>query len=636
MADRSEIDEVLARTDLVATIEQYVTLKRAGSSLKGLCPFHNEKTPSFQVTPDRGLWKCFGCGEGGDVIKFVEKIENLSFPEALERLAMRAGITLTRNTAPGTSAGAPAGLSERDRIYRANGLALRYYRDCLAVSELAREYLDQRRIGTEAQQEFQLGFAPEGWDGLTSFLMRQKLPLADAELAGLISKNDHGGYYDRLRGRLIFPIFDVQDRPVAFGGRILVASTTGQPKYWNSPEHPAFSKSKTLYGLNRARKPIAETGTAILVEGYTDVISAHQAGLRNVVAPLGTSLTEEHVKMLAPLGKAQGQKVYSIEDKRDRLVFKLCFDADSAGLKAAFRAADIFEKYDIDARVFDLPGGEDPDSLLRDGRVTEFEDAMKAAAPLIDYQLQIAIRTTPIRHERDRADLWRKVTPILASVKSVVQREEYIGKVAKFHPAFQNYRPADASMVENQIRQDVAAYLANHTRSADQRQNRSTEEGPDPGRRQPTLREATELAERHLLRALLSANAELSARVMSALQPAQFVTERGRRLAAQLYGLVSADPNLEAARIIGAIGGEESAEELTDIVMETGAPLSVQLVDDNAAYLKRKAMEVEQSYLKEIIDRGEASKESIARHAQLAVQLKGSRASTGVGTHRPA
>ena len=306
MADRSDIDEVRARIDLVSVVERYVTLKRTGNKLKGLCPFHQEKTPSFTVSPDIGRWHCFGsCAEGGDVFKFVQKIENLSFPEALERLALQANVTLTsRRPGADSSMGSDTPRTEageKDRIYKINALALRFYRDVLARSSVARDYLQERGLAYAASEAFSLGFAADEWDGLCRYLTGKGVALADAEKAGLVTIGERGTF-DKLRGRLIFPIFDVQERPIAFGGRLIAEARPGQPKYWNSPETPVFSKSRTLYGLWRARKAIAAREQAVVVEGYTDVIACHQAGFENVVATLGTSLTEEHVQTLAPAG----------------------------------------------------------------------------------------------------------------------------------------------------------------------------------------------------------------------------------------------------------------------------------------------------------------------------------------------
>ena len=425
MADRNDIDEVRARTDIVSVIERYVTLKRSAGKLKGLCPFHQEKTPSFVVSPEIGRWHCFGsCSEGGDVFKFVQKIENLSFPEALERLALQANVTLTNRQPhpdlPGGSSAPVSNVGERERLYKINALALGFYRDVLRRSPVARDYMQERGLAHAVQEAFSLGFAADDWDGLSRFLVQQGASLADAEKAGLVAQGERG-HYDRLRGRLIFPIFDVQERPIAFGGRLIAEARPGQPKYWNSPETPVFSKSKTLYGLSRARKAIAAHEQAVVVEGYTDVIACHQAGFENVVATLGTSLTEDHVQILARLAS----------------VVLLAFDADSAGLKAAGRAAQIFEAQEVEVRVLDLPEGEDPDSLLKAGKRRVFEQAMEDALPLMEYRIRRLIRKGPTESERDRIALFRKRRmPILATVPSMVEREQYVKLLAPYHPQY--------------------------------------------------------------------------------------------------------------------------------------------------------------------------------------------------------
>ena len=294
MADRSDIDEVLARTDIVSVIEQYVTLKRAGRSFKGLCPFHQEKTPSFTVNPDIGPLALLRAVQRGRRRVQVR-------PEDREPVVPRspgaAGAARGRHAADQFGAAARRGggerpaaspeAGERDRLYRINALALDYYRDMLARSPEAQDYLRERGLAHATQEAFSLGFAPDAWDGLATFLTRKAWRWPMPSGPGLVSKSDRGGYYDKLRGRLIFPIFDVQERPIAFGGRLLGEAEPGQPKYWNSPETPVFSKSKTLYGLWRARKAIAARGQAVVVEGYTDVIAAHQAGFEYVVATLG-------------------------------------------------------------------------------------------------------------------------------------------------------------------------------------------------------------------------------------------------------------------------------------------------------------------------------------------------------------
>ena len=515
MADRSDIDEVRTRTDLVSVVERYVTLKRAGRQLKGLCPFHQEKTPSFVVSPEIGYWKCFGsCGEGGDVFKFVQKIENLTFPEALERLALQAGVTLTNRTPRASPAGtgeaaAPSEAGSKDRLRYINGLALRFYREVLARSPVARDYLQERGLAHAAQESFQLGFVADEWDGLCRFLTRNGVSLADAEKAGLVTVGERGAY-DKMRGRLVFPILDVHERPIAFGGRLIGEAKPNQPKYWNSPETPLFSKGKEMYGLWRARKAIAAQERAVVVEGYTDVIACHQAGFENVVATLGTSLTEEHVQTLARLAS----------------VVLLAFDADSAGLKAAGRAAQIFEAQEVDVRVLDMPEGEDPDSLLKAGKRRVFEEAMETALPLTEYRIRRLIRKGPAETERDRVALFNKARPIVASVSSILEREQYVKLLAPYHP----YYSSGAAFAEEHIRQDIASHLAGQSAGPSGPAPYAPRRQSYPALPPPSGGGATEKAERHLLCGLVSDDPALAGLALSELTPAEFVTEGARAL----------------------------------------------------------------------------------------------------------
>jgi DNA primase len=610
MADRSDIDEVRTRTDLVSVVERYVTLKRAGRQLKGLCPFHQEKTPSFVVSPEIGYWKCFGqCGEGGDVFKFVQKIENLTFPEALERLALQAGVTLTSRqprAAAGADAAVPSEAGSKDRLRFINGLALRFYRDVLARSPVARDYLQERGVAHAAQESFQLGFAADEWDGLCRFLTRNGVSLADAEKAGLVTVGERGTF-DKLRGRLVFPILDVHERPIAFGGRLIGEARPNQPKYWNSPETPLFSKGREMYGLWRARKAIAAREQAVVVEGYTDVIACHQAGFENVVATLGTSLTEEHVQTLARLAS----------------VVLLAFDADSAGLKAASRAAQIFEAQEVDVRVLDLPEGEDPDSLLRSGKRLVFEQAMETALPLTEYRIKRLIRKGPAETERDRVALFRKALPILATVPSILEREQYVKMLAPYHPHY----GAGAAFAEEHIRQDVA----NHMAGQGVNQQGGQTATPYAARRYtsappalPSGGGATEQAERHLLRALVSDDPALAGRALSAMTAAEFVTERARSLAAYLYDHYAQTGTLDPKEVLAALGDDPRADALADLLMNSGEePLTPEALAGEIEHLKDCAKEQALSGLKARILDGTADGETLRRFAQLQSELRG-------------
>jgi len=617
MADRSDIDEVRTRVDLVSVVERYVTLKRTGGKLKGLCPFHQEKTPSFTVSPEMGRWHCFGqCGEGGDVFKFVQKIENLSFPEALERLALQANVTLTRRAPMGADGGGvPAvGISEaglKDRLRRINALALQYYRDVLGRSPVARDYLFARGLDHAAQESFSLGFAADDWEGLCRFLTQKGVALADAEKAGLVTVGERGTF-DKLRGRLVFPILDVHERPIAFGGRLIAEARPGQPKYWNSPETPLFSKGKELYGLWRARKAIAARGQAVVVEGYTDVIACHQAGFENVVATLGTALTEDHVQTLARLAST----------------VLLAFDADSAGLKAAGRAAQIFEAQEVDVRVLDLPEGEDPDSLLESGKRLVFERAIENALPLTEYRIKQIIRRGPTETERDRVALFRRALPILATVPSILEREQYVKMLAPFHPHY----GTGAAFAEEHIRQDVAGHMAGQNGQGSGHGGGGQSATPyAPRRAAPSMPSlpagggAAEQAERHLLRALVSDDVVLSGLVLETITPEEFVSPGAKSLAEFLFDHFAWGGALDPKAVLAAFGQDDPrADALASLLMNGGEePLTAGALAGEIGHLKHRAKGQALSELKARINQGTADAEMVRQFLRLQSELKG-------------
>jgi len=365
--DKTRVREA---NDLVELIGEHVVLKSQGREFVGLCPFHDDSRPSMQVSPVKQIFKCFACGAGGDVFSFVMNYHRLPFTEALQHLAGRAGIEL----APRTDEGRPAAASSRQQLGRVNQQALSFFRKQLADpqrGQAVRQYLAERGISDAMIEQFQLGYAPDQWDALAQATHQQQWDVNGFDQAGLIQQKRQGtGYIDRLRHRVIFPICDSLGSPIAFGGRRL--REEDNPKYLNSPETELFNKSATLYGLHLAKKPIIDSGTAVVVEGYTDVIACHQAGAANVVATLGTALTGEHVKHL---------RRYA-----ERVV--LVFDPDEAGQKAADRAVEIFLTGDVDVAIAMLPEGLDPADLLAQGEGLErWRAIVRQAQDALGYQL---------------------------------------------------------------------------------------------------------------------------------------------------------------------------------------------------------------------------------------------------------
>lgn len=366
--DDSKIEEIKSRIDIVELAAEYLSLKKAGRNYLGLCPFHQEKTPSFTVSREKQIFYCFGCGEGGNVITFLMKIANKTFPEAIKELAEKTGVILPQRL---TGNDGRRNDSLREGITDLNLWAAQHYVRNLSspAGRIARDYLQARGITPETVKQFRLGFAPDMWRSLADHIEGSSLSLKMAEQAGLVVASKEGGFYDRFRGRLIFPIENVSGEIVAFGGRIL---EKGEPKYLNSPESPVYVKGRNLYGLNKTKEEIRKRGFALIVEGYFDLISLWNAGIGNVVASLGTALTREHLELL---------RRYTIE------VVAL-FDPDEAGRKALDRSLELFLSMDMRAKALVLPGGLDPDDYVKEFGKNKLEELISNAQPLSDYYIE--------------------------------------------------------------------------------------------------------------------------------------------------------------------------------------------------------------------------------------------------------
>ncbi len=403
-------DEIRRRVGILEVVSSHVTLRRAGKSYKGLCPFHSEKTPSFTVDPEKGFFYCFGCHAGGDVFDFVMRIGSVSFSEARKELAERAGVVLEHTPAETERAG------ERERLLRATSEAAAFYREQLAGPHgaAARTYLAARGITPAIQESFGLGYAPNAWDSLVRWLHGRGFDAATLEQAGLVlPRLGGGGYYDALRDRVIFPVRDTQGRPVAFGGRVLA---DGTPKYLNTRETPLFVKGKTLYALDTARAEIRETGEAVVVEGYMDALACHQFGVRSVVASLGTALTLDQVLLL----------------KRFAARAVLVYDADAAGADAAERGLGIFEEAELPIRVAVLPGNADPDAFLRKDGPEAFRRVLHAALPVFDYRIAMAGRRHDAKTVEGKVGIVDEISRLIITVPNPVRQAEYVRLLAEW------------------------------------------------------------------------------------------------------------------------------------------------------------------------------------------------------------
>ncbi len=404
MIPREKIDELLNCASIVQIISEHTTLRKSGANHSGLCPFHSEKTASFSVSEDKKLFYCFGCHAGGNVIDFIMQKEGLSFPDAVRSLAQRYGITIeeqgrARNTLT-------------DAIYEANELAFQYFKNELfsAVGSVARDYIKGRGLSKETVEAFGLGFAPEGWRGLTEFLKKKGVKPEVAMKAGLAAqKNDN--IYDRFRARVIFPIRDASGRCLAFGGR---AMGDDKPKYLNSAESPIFKKSDVLYGIHEARSAISKAGSALVAEGYMDTIALHAAGFTNTVATMGTALTPGHVKRLS----GYSRNILTI------------FDGDDAGRKAALRSVGLFLDEDLPALVVLLPKGMDPDDLLKEGGQRAMKALIDKAVPVLDFLIDEAALTCNLATPGGKRELFDKILPFLKRIRNPAEEAHYVEAVA--------------------------------------------------------------------------------------------------------------------------------------------------------------------------------------------------------------
>lgn len=391
------LDDIKSRLDIVDIISDFVELKKSGQNLKGLCPFHSEKTPSFMVHPDKQIFHCFGCGAGGDVITFIMKHEGFSFPEALGMLAKKAGINLREQALSNSEA------DLRRKLMDMQAIALKAFAEGLKASKKASAYLRDRGIREEMIQRFSLGYAPEDWHCLSNYLRKKGFPESLVLKSGIVSRGDKG-IYDTFRGRIIFPINDLHGNIIAFGGR---ATDDSQPKYLNSPETPVFKKGETLFGLNFAKDEIRKNGSAIIVEGYFDVISCHQHGFCNAVAPLGTALTSGHLERLRRFTK--------------RII--VVFDNDGAGRAAARRSLALVLEQGFSAGMLLLPEGDDPDSFLKRAGSNSFNMMLEAAKTPIEFALSIS--------KKGPAEAVHELLETISAAKDPIMREELLGELSK-------------------------------------------------------------------------------------------------------------------------------------------------------------------------------------------------------------
>ncbi len=413
-----KVSEIRDRSSILEVISDYVTLKKTGKHYKGLCPFHSEKTPSFMVNEEKQIFHCFGCGAGGDVFKFLMEIGHFSFPQALEELAKRYGIKLpSQELTPAQK----REMAKRDILFQINQTASEYFHDLLVrrkEGEEGRKYLSRRGVSQNVVEEYRLGYSTERWDGLVQYLREKKIPLDLAGELGLVFPKKRGGgsnlregWYDAFRGRILFPVFDLHQRVVGFGGRKI---GEGQPKYLNSPESIIYHKGDILYGLQVAKGYVAEKDCVILVEGYFDLLALHQHGLHHSVATLGTALTPQHIRTL----------------KRYTKNLITVFDPDSAGIQATLRSIPLFLGEEVEGKTITLPGGEDPDEFLRKRSAEDFEKRIVEAVPLIDFYMDRLMKTYDVKSIEGRIKVAEEGLALIGKVPQKIRQDLYVNSLA--------------------------------------------------------------------------------------------------------------------------------------------------------------------------------------------------------------
>ncbi len=451
----SVIDEIKERLDIVDVIGGYIPLQKAGRNFRAVCPFHSEKTPSFYVFPDRGAWHCFGaCSTGGDVISFVQKKENLDFRDALELLARRAGVDLERDRDPHVT-------SLLNTLREINELAASFFQHQLLNTPdgaPARAYLEGRQFTAETLAQFRLGYAPNNWDSLLTYLRSRNFTPEQLEIAGLVVRREEGGVYDRFRHRVMIPIRDTQGRVIGFGARILDA---GEPKYLNTSQTPLFDKSSVIFALDQAKRAILSGDQTVIVEGYMDVISAHQAGFKNVVAAMGTAVTSQHLHRLS----------------RYTHNFVFALDADAAGMSATLRSIQTARETLADVsvpvpmasgnvryetrlaaviKIAIMPAGQDPDDVLRRDP-GEWKRLIAEAVPLLDFYFAQAGEAVDLKTAHGKAQLVRQLVPTISEIDGTVERRHYVGRLATL-----------AGVTEREIDSELETFVRQRSRQRSQ------------------------------------------------------------------------------------------------------------------------------------------------------------------------
>ena len=570
MFSEAFLTELADRNDIVDVVSEYVRLgKRSGANLFGLCPFHNEKTPSFSVSPSKQIYHCFGCGKGGDVIGFIREIEGLTYPEAVEFLAKRAGMTIPQQEKDAEG-------KRRSRMYELNRDAARFFYDQLktpAGAEAA-DYMQKRRISPATAKNFGLGYAPDSWDGLAKAMRAKGYSEKELLDADLVRSGRRGGVYDTFRRRLMFPVIDVRGNVAGFSGRII---GDGEPKYLNTRETLVYNKGKLLFGLNLARK--SKSGYLILVEGNVDVVSLHQAGFDSAVAALGTALTNEQARLLS---RYTGEVI-------------LAYDSDGAGIRASQRSIDILEKLDVKVRVLRWQDAKDPDEYIQKFGPGAFLSLIEKSESQIDYRLRNIKNRYDLSIAEQKVDYLHEATKLVASFPGSVERQVYALRVAEL-------AGINADAVLKEVEQQRKRLLSG-ARKELERENRPASAAQPLDRAVKYSDPVSAAAEEGIVR-LLFLEPSLGGEADSLIRPEEFTSDALKHLYTVLLERIKA----QRAVNMTVLGEELSSSEMSLLISILNKPevlsnASGTLRDYVAAIKKRQETSAPVQDLRALADR---------------------------------
>lgn len=590
------ITAVLSHTNIVDVVSKHVHLTKQGKYMRGLCPFHSEKTPSFTVTPEKQIFHCYGCGKGGGVFKFVMEIEGVSFPEAVRMLAEDAGIPVTWELRPRER---DEHAEEKQQLYSAHEIASRWFHHVLMSTEQGRpalEYLRSRGFSDKLISTFQIGYAPQMWDALTTFLQKREFALPLMEKGGLVAfHEERNQYYDRFRDRIMFPLHDEQGRIVGFAGR---AIGDIQPKYLNTSETPIFHKSRLLYQFHEAKSTIRKNNQIVLFEGYVDLIKAWEAGVHNGVASMGTALTEEHVKL--------------IRRYASRVV--ICYDGDDAGIEAAYKSLSLLERAGLAVNVVMLPDRMDPDEYITKYGGERFRhEVMHGAVSAVRFKLLYLKRSFSLHSEDGKLRYIRAALRIIAALRSPVEREYYLQDLAE-----------EYNFSLDTLKQELYALLRSSQKLPPIGDNigKPWNNGMNNRREEvtrPALRPAYYNAERNLLAAMLQ-DAEIAQLVQERLGDA-FNVEAHAALAAYIYRYYTEYDTLEMPSFLVTLQDDELERLATSLSMEDAAAvMNERALEDHISQIKKAPMQQAIEYKKEQLQRAERSGD-VATAVQIAEEI---------------